>query len=113
VSSRLRITEATLDVLEALLGPDDQLYGLKIAKAIDRATGSVFPILARLEQFGWVISEWETTDPQVRGPRRRFYRLSPDGLSQARATLAERRPTRKLAGAGPLPRLAPRPGSTS
>jgi hypothetical protein len=25
-----RVTRATLDVLEALMGPDDELYGLKI-----------------------------------------------------------------------------------
>ncbi|MFD1045853.1 PadR family transcriptional regulator, partial [Kibdelosporangium lantanae] len=93
---RFRVTEATLDVLEALLGPDDDLYGLKIAKAIDRPTGSVFPILARLEQCGWVDSEWETGDGDLRGPRRRFYRLTPDGLAGARAMLAERRPVRKL-----------------
>ncbi|MFI6031576.1 PadR family transcriptional regulator [Amycolatopsis magusensis] len=90
-----RITDATLDVLQVLLGPDDDLYGLKIAKAIDRPTGSVFPILARLEQFGWVTSKWETDDPGTRGPRRRFYRLSPAGLTAARAALAERRPARQ------------------
>lgn len=111
-----RVTEATLDVLEALLGPDEELYGLKIAKAIERPTGSVFPILARLEQLGWVVSEWEPGDPSTRGPRRRFYRLSPDGLGEARSLLTERRPARKLAGttaAGhrPLRGLRPRAGS--
>ena len=113
---RLRVTDATLDVLESLLGPDEELYGLKIAKAIGRPTGSVFPILARLEQLGWVVSEWEPGDPATRGPRRRFYRLSADGLTEARSLLAERRPARKLArtpsaGHRPLPGLRPRAGS--
>lgn len=98
MGKKFRITDATLDVLEVLLRPDDELYGLKIAKAIKRPTGSVFPILARLEQFGWVTSEWEPGDPATRGPRRRFYRLSPEGLTSARSTLAERRPKRKLTG---------------
>jgi PadR family transcriptional regulator, regulatory protein PadR len=91
VSSPFRITDATLDVLEVLLGGDDELYGLKIAKAAGRPTGSVFPILAKLEDCGWVSSEWEAADPGARGPRRRFYRLSPDGLVQVRQLLAERR----------------------
>lgn len=110
---KFRVTDATLDVLEVLLGPDEELYGLKIAKAIERPTGSVFPILARLEQVGWVISEWETSDPTRRGPRRRFYRLSPEGLAGARAVLSERRPTRRLTGQRPLPELLPRPGNAS
>lgn len=107
MNSRPRITEATLDVLEVLLGPDEALYGLKIAKAAGRPTGSVFPILARLEQLGWVVSEWETGDPATRGPRRRFYRFSPDGLATARAVLAERRPVRRLASSPQFPRLYP------
>ena len=92
---RLRITEATLDVLEVLLGPDDELYGLAIANAIGRPTGSVFPILARLERLGWAISEWEANEPSSRGPRRRFYHLSPEGLTKARVVLDERRATRR------------------
>lgn len=87
MAGELRVTDATLDVLEALLGPDDELYGFKIAQEIGRATGSVFPILARLEKMGWAVSEWETSEKS--GSRRRFYRLSPDGVAGARAVLAE------------------------
>jgi DNA-binding PadR family transcriptional regulator len=95
--ARFRVTDATLDVLEVLLGLEDDLYGLKIAKAISRPTGSVFPILARLEECGWVVSEWEAGDPAARGPRRRFYRLTPDGRVQARDLVAERRGRARLA----------------
>jgi PadR family transcriptional regulator len=100
-----RVTDATLDVLEVLLGEDQELYGLKIAKATGRPTGSVFPILARLEQLGWVISEWESGDPAARGPRRRFYRLSGDGLPRARELVSQRRPHRSLLPVRPLPAL--------
>jgi DNA-binding PadR family transcriptional regulator len=95
----LRLTGATLDVLEVLLKPDDELYGLKIAKASGRPTGSVFPILARLEQAGWVLSDWEATEPHSRGPRRRFYRLSADGLPAARAAVSGRGAARGAGGA--------------
>jgi PadR family transcriptional regulator, regulatory protein PadR len=102
VAERIRITEATLDVLAVLVGDEPELYGLRIARATGRPTGSVFPILARLERAGWVVSEWESTDPAVRGPRRRFYRLTADGAVAARAVLGQRRGARRRRA----PRLA-------
>ncbi len=99
-----RVTAATLDVLEALLDHDDgKLYGLKITKMVGRPTGSVFPILARLEQLQWATSYWETTEQSASGPRRRFYRLSPEGMASARSLLAERRPARRGFGWQPAP----------
>jgi PadR family transcriptional regulator, regulatory protein PadR len=86
-----RVTNATLDVLEALMGPDDELYGLKIAQTSGRKVGSVYPILARLEEAGWVESSWEREDRDDCGSRRRFYRFSPEGLEAARNLLTERR----------------------
>jgi PadR family transcriptional regulator PadR len=110
-SPGFRVTPATLDVLEALLGPDDELYGLKIAQNAGRKTGSVYPILARLEESGWVDSHWELDEPSPRGPRRRFYRLNPHGLGAARALLIERRgAVRQRSGRparSPLPNLIP------
>lgn len=100
-----RVTPATLDVLEALMGPDNELYGLKIAQNAGRKTGSVYPILARLEALGWVESFWERAERGERGPRRRFYRLSADGLGAARALLIERRgAVRQRTGRGPAVR---------
>lgn len=92
MAGKIRVTDATLDVLEVLLGPDDTLYGFKIAKAAGRQTGTVFPILARLERAGWVSSEWEPGDADTSGPRRRFYRLRGESVAEARQLLAERRP---------------------
>jgi PadR family transcriptional regulator, regulatory protein PadR len=91
MGSGFRVTDATLDVLEVLLHGGADLYGLKIAKAAGRPTGSVFPILAKLEDCGWAASEWEAGGPATRGPRRRFYQLSPNGLVQAEQLLAQRR----------------------
>jgi PadR family transcriptional regulator, regulatory protein PadR len=107
VDPGFRVTDATLDVLEILLDGGDDLYGLKIAKATGRPTGSVFPILARLEGCGWVTSEWETSDPSARGPRRRFYRLSPDGAELAVDLLRQRRAKTSRPRLRPVP--APRP----
>jgi len=85
-----RVTDATLDVVEALLSGDEELYGLKIAKMTGRPSGSVVPILMRLEGCGWVLSEWER-DESARGPRRRFYRLHADHVGEARRLVSERK----------------------
>ncbi|MGH7743321.1 MAG: PadR family transcriptional regulator [Candidatus Dormibacteria bacterium] len=87
-----RITQAMLDVLTILVQAPDDPHGFAIAKAAKHPTGSVYPILARLEDAGWVESHWETEHPHEGRPRRRFYRLtSPEGLRAARTLLEERR----------------------
>lgn len=94
-----RVTPAILDVLEVLVGTDDELHGFALAKAAHRPTGSVYVILSRLEDARWVESDWEQVNAQNEGrPRRRFYRLTPDGLIAARETLAERRQKRVVRG---------------
>lgn len=81
-----RITPATVDVLEALIGASEPVWGLRIVTGTGRPAGSVYPILERLETMEWAISEWEV-DANRSGPRRRLYRLTPDGLAAARAAV--------------------------
>lgn len=85
------MTLQTQLVLRALLDePSKERYGLELCDLVGLPSGTIYPILARLEQVGWVDSAWE--DPAVheaaRRPRRRFYRLSPDGAERARDALA-------------------------
>ncbi|WP_206447942.1 PadR family transcriptional regulator [Agrococcus sp. KRD186] len=77
-----RMTPATLDVLAQLLERDAPTWGLAIAGATGRPTGSVYPILERLESHEWVVSEWEA-DGVRPGARRRLYRLTPDARETA------------------------------
>jgi DNA-binding PadR family transcriptional regulator len=88
-----KMTIATQLVLRALLEyPTRELYGLQICQAAGLASGTIHPILARLEGLGWLQSRWEDIDPATEGrPRRRYYRLSPDGAEQARRALAAAR----------------------
>lgn len=86
-----RMTLQTQLVLRALLeDPARQRYGLELCELVGLPSGTVYPILARLEQVGWVDSTLE--DPAVHEnagrPRRRFYRITQDGAVQARETLA-------------------------
>ncbi|WP_204745493.1 helix-turn-helix transcriptional regulator [Glycomyces paridis] len=88
-----RVTPATLDVLEVLTSAETNLYGLRIAKILDRSSGSIALILMRLEKHGWVTSHWEPdTDERLDRPRRRFYELHGDYAPAARALIASRRP---------------------
>ena len=99
-----RMTIATQLVLRALLAdPTAELYGSQIGDAAGLMSGTVHPILARLESAGWLESRWEEVDPQVAGrPARRYYCLTGAGVQAARAELA--RVPRPQPG-----RLAPRP----
>lgn len=86
----VRVTSATLDVLQVLLQAPEPTWGLQVIAASRRPAGSVYPILARLEERGWVSSTWEEGDR--RGPRRRLYVLTDEARLAARALVAGRRP---------------------
>ncbi len=81
----VRISLQTLRVLEAFLeNPTDSLSGSDVQKRSDIASGTLYPILLRLESAGWFASRWEAVDPVTVGrPRRRLYRLTPNGLIRA------------------------------
>jgi PadR family transcriptional regulator PadR len=98
------MTIPTQWVLRALLAePSRELYGLEIGTAVDLPSGTVHPILARLEGVGWVESRWEDVDPREQGrPARRYYRLTGDGVEAARQALAAAYSTRRTASA-PVP----------
>ena len=87
-----RMTIPTLRVLAALIAdPVTEHYGLELCHAAGLPSGSVYPILARLETAGWVVGSWEDIDEAAEGRRRRrYYRLNGKGLERARAALAER-----------------------
>ncbi|MBG0819858.1 helix-turn-helix transcriptional regulator [Planomonospora sp. ID91781] len=83
------MTLATQAVLKVFLEDlSASRYGFDIAREAGLATGSLYPILARLEQAGWVESFWEDQESTELGrPRRRYYRLTDDGACQARSAL--------------------------
>ena len=81
----MRLSLQTLRVLEAFLqNPTDQLSGADIHRRSGLASGTLYPILLRLESAGWLVSRWESIDPSSAGrPRRRLYRLTSGGLARA------------------------------
>ncbi|WP_291054534.1 PadR family transcriptional regulator [Herbiconiux sp.] len=82
-----RVTAPTLDVLAILLSAEaDPIFGLEIMKRSGRPSGTIYPILERLERQGWITSTWEeNTTTQLH--RRRVYTFTPEGAAAARALL--------------------------
>ncbi|MFF9033946.1 helix-turn-helix transcriptional regulator [Streptomyces sp. NPDC014892] len=106
------MTLQTQLVLRTLLEtPAKARYGLELSDAAGLPTGTIHPILARLEGAGWLESFWEDrneiekTDPPR--PRRRYYRFTSGGTEEARVALA-----RAYLGGRASARLRPAPGQT-
>jgi PadR family transcriptional regulator, regulatory protein PadR len=89
--SDIRLTQPTLKVLRLLLqDPGTGRSGAELSVAAKVGSGTLYPMLARLEVAGWLSSEWETIDPSEAGrPRRRYYKLTGLGRTSANRALAE------------------------
>ena len=80
------MTTPVLKVVAALLeDPATERYGLQLMQDTGLPSGTLYPILVRLERAGWVRSRWEDVDPVAEGrPTRRYYRLTSEGAVEAR-----------------------------
>ena len=90
MGEQLRMTLQTKLVLRALSkNPLKLRYGLGISKEAGLPSGTIYPILARLERAGLLRSAWENIDPSEQGrPRRRHYWLTGEGVTTARRVTA-------------------------
>lgn len=83
-----RMSAATLRLLAAFLNDTEPIYGLELVRRIGSPSGTVYPILARLERAGVLEGLWESAeDPDSGRPRRRLYKLTGVGEATARAEL--------------------------
>ncbi len=77
-----RQTEA---VLAALLDSSAQWrHGYDLSRETGLKSGTLYPILIRLERQGWLEARWED-EPAPGKPRRHLYRLTGLGAEEARA----------------------------
>ncbi len=99
----VKLTGPLERVLRVLLdAPAAQHYGYDLMKATRLPSGTLYPMLARLQQEGLVDSEWEDQRPDAAGrPPRKYYRLTAEGARVARLELAQAAPlsasTRRVA----------------
>ena len=79
--------------------PSRDRYGYELAQATRLASGTLYPILMRLEGRGLLEARWELSG----GRPRHVYRLTEAGLAASAATAVEAetaRPTRSVAPSG-------------
>ena len=94
-----RLTKPTIAVLEVLLAATDDApaWGLSICRDADLGSGTVYPILDRLLERGWVAS-YDETEPHPGRPARRYYELTGIGRTRATAALEARNARRSRFG---------------
>lgn len=109
----MKLTRPLERVLTVMIAdPSAPHYGYDLMKAAKLPSGTLYPMLARLQQDGLVDAEWEAQRQDTAGrPPRKYYRLTAEGLRVARLELAQ-------AASSVPPRRAghgaawPAPGST-
>jgi len=85
-----RVTKQTLAVLQAFLDSGDRpVWGLALSKQLGIPTGSIYPMLDRLVENGWLQFSWED-DADRLGPRKKLYTLSKAGAIESKRLLAEK-----------------------
>jgi PadR family transcriptional regulator, regulatory protein PadR len=91
---KLDLLKGTLPLLVLSVLRDDELYGYEIAQRIRQRSGelfapsegSLYPTLHRLEHDGALTATWRASE---RGPRRRYYAITPSGKRHFAAASAE------------------------
>ncbi|MFT3830141.1 MAG: PadR family transcriptional regulator [Opitutaceae bacterium] len=93
-TDRIELLQGTLDLLVlktlASLGP---LHGFGIARRIEQISrdtvllnqGTIYPALVRLEDQGWIASEWGVSENNRRA---RFYTITAAGRKQLKEEVA-------------------------
>ena len=100
-SSRFPIPQGTLDMLILQILSLEPAHGYGIAQRLEQISksvvqvnqGSLYPALHRLEQKGWLKSDWKQSET---GREAKFYSLTRSGQRQLRA---ERDSWARLTGA--------------
>lgn len=86
-----RLSFQTLRVLQLFVAdPTAELAGIELLKHTQIASGTLYPILGRLEEADWLQSRWEKIDTTAeKRPRRRYYSITPLGIRSASSILAK------------------------
>ena len=87
-------TAQTRAVLEALLASFDEWhYGYDLSRRTHLSSGTLYPMLMRLAERGWLETRW--VEPERAGrPPRHMYRLTGEGARHAATLASVERPAR-------------------
>ena len=87
---RIAILQGTLDLLILKAISDGEFHGLGVSRRVEQITrgafhvtpGSLFPALHRMEEYGWLSSQWGESENNRRA---KYYRLTKAGRRQLEA----------------------------
>jgi PadR family transcriptional regulator PadR len=88
------LKRGTIELVLLVLLEERERYGYEIVAAIERRSGgrlelrdgTLYPVLYRLEESGFVVPRWETPE---RGVPRKYYRITEEGKEEVRRLRAE------------------------
>ena len=94
MAGRTTLLQGTLDLLILKALAAGELHGLGVSRRIEQITGgtfsvqpgSLFPALHRLEEAGWLESDWQ---PSENNRRAKYYRLTKSGRKQLAEATAQ------------------------
>ena len=86
-ASRTTLLQGTLDLLILKALATGELHGLGVSRRVEQITGgtfvvqpgSLFPALHRLEEAGWLTSDWQ---PSENNRRAKYYAITKAGKKQ-------------------------------
>jgi PadR family transcriptional regulator, regulatory protein PadR len=88
-------------VFQAFLdSPSEETYGFELAQVTGLPSGSIYPILDRLSDEGFVKSWWQEVETKSQRRRRRYYALTGEGRRAAQEATAEQRDALRLLSPG-------------
>ncbi len=87
----MNVSKPTVKVLKVFMeNPRHEQYGFGLMRATHVKSGSLYPILDRLERLGLIESHDEDIDEHAEGrPKRRLYRLTALGEIEGRRAILD------------------------
>lgn len=83
-----RLSKQTKLLLEELLAaPRSWRHGYDLSRETGLKSGTLYPLLIRLNDLGFLESRWEPSEQEGRPPRH-AYRLTPNGVALAKEARA-------------------------
>ena len=96
-------SKQTEAMLAALFGAATRWrHGYDLSTETGLKSGTLYPILMRLERLGWLEARWED-EPAPGKPRRHLYRLTASGTEEAQAILRSASEPLFVARPAPVP----------
>lgn len=86
MAGAVRLSESLVHALAFLLEKRAWCHGYEIMQATGVHAGTLYPLLVRLSDAGWVDAKWEQKEGTGRPPRH-LYKLTSEGRRLARESL--------------------------